>query len=52
MSHEESPHRGRVGVMEITLVKRQAEAQLGWEGADVADATMHSEGSCKPCQYT
>ena len=43
MSHEENLHRGRVGVMDLTWMKRQAEAQLGWKGAHVADAAMPSE---------
>ena len=30
-------------VVAITVMKRQAEAQLGWEGADVAAATVWSE---------
>ena len=35
---EESLHR--VGVVDFTLMKRQAEAQLGREGAVVHDATL------------
>ena len=35
--------------MGLTLMKRQAEAHLGWEGADVADVAMQSEESYTEC---
>ena len=41
-SHREIPQRGCVGVVNLTLKIGQAEAQLGREGADFADATMPS----------
>ena len=40
MSHEESLHRVRTGVVAKTLMKTSAEAQLEREGLDVADAAL------------
>ena len=39
---EKQVHRGREGVVDVTWMKRRAEAQLVREGACVADAALQS----------